>query len=140
MKLRLYPNNKKRLSVCPVFVRYRFLQNHWTEFDETLHALFTLPDDVKNAKKIFKKFSKIGFSPILIIKFVCLCVHDKFLRFETCFRGYSQSRSFYDDPSPRRCSTRSHFVRQDIGAFNYFILFLFSKLFRYCQFESKFVE
>ena len=45
------PNNKKRLSVCPLCVRYRFLRNRLTEFDETLHALVTLPDDVKNAKK-----------------------------------------------------------------------------------------
>ena len=41
-----------------MFVLYRFLQNHWTEFDETLHALFTLPDDVKNAKKNFRFHEK----------------------------------------------------------------------------------
>ena len=35
-------------------VRYIFLRDHLTDFDETLHALVTLPDDVKNAKK--KKF------------------------------------------------------------------------------------
>ena len=53
------------LCVCPS-VRYIFLRNHWTEFDETLHALFTLPDDVKNAKKNFdfakKKFDFTIFS------------------------------------------------------------------------------
>ena len=38
--------------MCPSSVRYIFLRNHLTDFDETLHALCTLPDDVKNAKKI----------------------------------------------------------------------------------------
>ena len=32
------PNNKERLCVRPVFVRYRFLRNRSTEFDETLYA------------------------------------------------------------------------------------------------------
>ena len=58
--------------MCPVFVRYRFLRNHLTKSDETLHALFTLPkDDVRpkknfdfskkkiRQKKFFKNFSKI---------------------------------------------------------------------------------
>ena len=66
-----YPNNKKRLSVC-LSVRYRFLRNHLTDFDETLHALYTLSkDDVRpkkyrfREKKISKNFSKFfKFSPL----------------------------------------------------------------------------
>ena len=40
-----HPNKKER---CVSSVRYQFLRNHLTDFDKTLHALYTLPkDDVR---------------------------------------------------------------------------------------------
>ena len=43
--------------MCVSSVRYRFLRNPLTEFDETLHALYTLPkNDVRPKKFRFRKF------------------------------------------------------------------------------------
>ena len=45
-------------------VRYIFLQNHLTEFDETLHALSTLPDRVD--LKLVQKLLKLKINLILV--------------------------------------------------------------------------
>ena len=97
MKLRLYPNNKKRLSVCPVFVRYRFLQNHWTEFDETLHALSTLPDNVKNAELIFGIAKKKNLFRVFSELFRTR-LFGRLDRFRQTLSSHKKSRKFHQVP------------------------------------------
>ena len=63
----VFDNSRKSLiliikNVCVSSVRYQFLRNHWTHHDETLHALITLYNDVKNAKKKFRFCEKKIFT------------------------------------------------------------------------------